>query len=416
MMNKDNRHIGITVSFLAALSLTIFGAVGCEDPGPAGTRIIYDRVEVLSSNTAPPMNDPQSDIWDEAARCFIKYGEVNADYVSEQALDWVEIRAIKAAGRLYLMAEWSDDSYSAYPEFIEHHRDSLYVPISDTSVVIVLDTFTVTDTIDDVITIDTFLLTYLDTSWVQQSRFIRQYTGTNPDDSGVYQDSIISNAGRDQDRIAIIWDMGSNGTEKADCAIMCHDAGDTSILGHRMFTNNAGFVDVWHWQSAKTDPAFLASDEYWSDQGRVSDGILSPIFESNFDTILEQPIYMHPDDATHPTETFVHDRFIHKDEAVPFLSVADGIPWQDGYKIPGFIVDDNASGSVADVSSFSRFTMTLGTEHWTVIMSRELTTGNDDDIEFGAIQPGDSVQVSIAVMDNADRLHAGSKPFYIVFP
>ncbi len=414
-MNKDNKHIWVSVSFLAALTLTIFVATGCEDPGPAGTRVIYDRVEVLSSNTAPPMNDPQSDIWDEAARCFIKYGEVSADYVSEQFFDRVEIRAIKSGGRLYLMAEWSDNSYSAYPEYLKHARDSELVSL-DAGADIILDTIYKEVLVSGEWILDTFLLTALDTFWVKQSQFIRQTTLTDPDPDSVYQDSIITNAGYDQDRFAIIWDMGQNGTERADCAAMCHDVGETSVLGHRMYTNNAGFVDVWHWQSAKTDPVFLASDEYWSDLGRVTDGVINPIFGSNFDAILQQPIYMHPDDTTHPTETFVHDRFIHKDEAIPFLSVADGIPWENGYLIPGFIVDDNVFGSVTDVSSFSRYTTTLRAEHWTVIMSRKLTTGNDDDIDFGAIQSGDSVQVSIAVMDNADRLHAGSEPFYIIFP
>lgn len=414
-MNKDNRHIWVSLSILSALAFTIFGAIGCEDPGPAGTRIIYDRVEVHSSNTAPPMNDPQNDIWDEAARCFIKYGEVSSGYVSERLYDWVEIRAIQSGGRLYLIAQWGDPSYSAYPEYIEHRRDSQYVQIGEPAD-IVLDTFYIIDTVDDIEVVDTFLLTYLDTLWVQQSQFIRKDTLILPDTNNVFQDSIISNRGYDQDRLAIIWDMDQNGTERADCAAMCHDVGDTSVLGHRMYTNNAGFVDVWHWQSAKTDPVLLASDEYWSDQGRVTDGVINPIFESNYDPVLQQPIYMLPDDTTHPDETFIHDRFIHKDEAIPFLSVADGIPWAEGYKIAGFIVDDNASGSVTDVSSFSRYSTTYGAEHWTVIMSRELTTGNDDDIDLGALQSGDSVQVSIAIMNNADRLHAGSETFYIVFP
>lgn len=390
---------------LIAVGLTAFP--GCEDPGPSGSTIIYDRVVVYNSDAVPPMNDPASNIWNDAVVSYLRIGDTTAGYTSDFGNRLIFVQALKAAGRLYLKAEWSDLEFDARPEYIVHNRDSAYIPTGDT----IFDTidFSLPVTVDTLVQYDTTV----DTSWMRQSDFVLSIivdTITDPDDTNIIIgfDTISSNSGYDQDRFAIMWDVGDNGAEGADCAGMCHDLADTSVLGHRMYTTGGGHVDVWHWQAAAADPVLLAQDEYWSDQGREIDVTVKPMAVSNYDSLNTRPLNMHVND------TAFTGRFLHADEAVAFQPVTAGFEWPDNYRMPGYVVDDNASGSIADVSSYSRWNQTLG--RWTIVLSRSLATGNADDIDFSAISAGDSVMVTIAVMDNTNRLHSGTIPFYIIFP
>ncbi len=389
---------------LAALSLTSFP--GCDDPGPSGVSYIYDRVVVYNSDTAPPMNDPSSSIWNKASASYLRIGDTTGGYTSDFGDRLILVQAIKAAGRLYLKAEWSDGVFDARPEYILHLRDTSLIPFDTT--------FDTTD-YNLPVTVDTVVLydTTVDTSWMKQQAFtLAVFVDTilDPEDTNIIIgfDTTLSNAANDQDRFAIMWNTGENGSEGADCASMCHDIADTSVLGHRMYTTGGGHVDVWHWQAATSDPILLAHDEWWSSQGRESDETIRPLAVSNYDTINQRPLNMNVND------TAFTGRFLHADEAIPFQPVTAGVDWPNGYRMPGYVVDDLASGSVADVSSYSRWNMSLG--RWSIIMSRELTTGHDDDFDFSTVDAGDSVQATIAVMDNADRLHSGTKPFYIIFP
>jgi hypothetical protein len=145
-------------------------------------------------------------------------------------------------------------------------------------------------------------------------------------------------------------------------------------------------------------------DEFWNDEGRLPDETIQLLISSNFDDLISQPIYMHPDTTQYRAP------YLHSDVAIAY---DDSVPWPDGAFISGYLLHDNASGSVVDVASFSGYS--LPRNRWTILLSRALTAGSDD-IDFSTISPGDSVMVTIAIMDNADRLHMGSEPFYIIFP
>jgi hypothetical protein len=214
-----------------------------------------------------------------------------------------------------------------------------------------------------------------------------------------------------QDRFAIIWDGGANGDEGADCRTMCHAVGDTTPNGDRMYLDGAGWVDVWHWQAGTTDPVLLAEDEYWTAQGRNPDLFTQEIYTKNYDNQLLQPIYMRNNAAVNDT-VFNYEPILHADEAVPFDST---LVWFNRARVPGYVVHDNAAGSIADVKCFSGFNRMNG--RWMVLMRRALNTGNImDDFDFSSIAPGDSVMATIAFMDHDDDMHYGSRPFYIVFP
>ena len=370
-------RIRLAVSAAGLLAAAIIWH-GCDNPGgfDISTTTIPNRVVAYYSPQEPPMNDPRNKIWDKALTGAITVGD-SADsalpnYFGKSV---VYLKAIKTPSRLYLRAEWGDATRNIDPNGI--------VSI----VTITYDTIT-TNPLD----IDTIR----ETTWERRLSYV---VIVGPDGNTEIR--------YDQDRLAVLWDMGDNDPEKADCRSMCHDATHLSTLGHRMYTTGGGHVDLWHWQAATSDPVQLAVDEYWDASGRVPDEQISPIATGNYDAVKQQPLYSHRD-----TTAFA-DTILHFEDAVAFR---DSILWPNRYEIPGFVVYDNASGSIANVSAFSGYSKSSLGNRWTVIMSRALTTGNVDDRDFSAIDAGDSVMVTIAVMNNADRFHSGSAPFYIKFP
>ncbi len=343
---------------------------GCSDPGPVelAQTSISNRVIVSSLVSEPPMDDPRNGIWDQAVTGAITVGgdSLDAGYAGP-----VYVKAIKAGGRLYVRAEWSDDSRSIRPNGIVH------------SVTIVQDSTTIPPHADTT------------TAWLQNPSFL---VVTTSEGKVLYQ--------YDQDRVAIMWDMGDNGTEKANCATMCHTTDQLSSLGHRMYTTGGGHVDVWHWQAGTTDPVLLAADEYWDAEGRKVDDNVVPIFVSNFNQVDGRPYNEHRD-----TSAFFGP-FLHADSTAPY---SDSVNWLNGYQMPGYVLYDNASGSIADVQAYATYNVGYSARRWIVLLSRALGTGNADDIDFSTIPAGDSVQATLAVMHNSDRIHAKSLPFYFIF-
>lgn len=349
--------------------LAVFGLwTGCEDPGPIelGNTSISNRVLVTAVNHEPPMDDLRNSIWDSVVTGAIT---VSGDSLDTTYAGPVYIKAIKTADRLFIRAEWTDGSRSIRPNGIIY-------------------TMSITG---DSLNPDTSF------AWIQDSSLQIVVT---PSGNVLYQ--------HDQDRLAIMWDAGDNGTERANCATMCHASGQASVLGHRMYTTGGGHVDVWHWQSATSDPILLAADEYWDAEGRKTDadnGI--PMFVSNFDAVQGKPYFQHRD------TTILERPFLHADSTAPF---SDSVAWNRGYEMPGYVLYDNASGSIADVNALATYNIGYSTARWIVLMSRALSTGNADDVDFSSVVSGDSIQATIAIMHNSDRIHAKSIPIYFVFP
>ncbi len=375
-----------------AISMTAVAAFfGCEDPGSYGEirPVIPDRVVVFNSTAEPPADNPRDSIWDNVARYGITVGDPDSAYTHDHGKFRVILQAIKSPTRLYLRAEWLDPAMDTMPEYLYRVIDSI-------------------DTIDPgpPLVTDTFF------GWRTRPAFSvskDDSTGIDEDGDSIPDYYFVDNKGFDQDRFAIMWDLGDNGSEAANCALMCHVPGDTSVLGHRMYTNGGGHVDVWHWQVATSGPLLKARDEYWSGDGRELDQNSGPLATRNTDPVVTKPLFVHRD------TTRFNGAYLHSSDAREFTAAEDVLPWPIGFEIPGYVLNDAASGSIADVSSYSMYFKTIGIRY-VVLMSRALQASLIDDIDFTTISPGDSVMATIAIMDNADRLHSGSAPFYIVFP
>jgi hypothetical protein len=335
----------------------VFGVVGaallggCSDPGSPleGTSSSLNRLVVYYSSESPGWDDPEDNIWDKALAGAIDLGEDGYPFDFSD-ISGCLLRAVVANDSIFLRAEWYDPVCDLVPNPLVFSFDSLVSP---------------------------------DSTW--------NWTPTQSGDIWF-----------DQDHFAIIWDMGNNGDEGADCLTMCHATGHPTSE-HRMYTTGGGYVDVWQWFSATSDRLFLSRDEYWGGEGRFSDDGDS-LVKSNFNSLQLKPFYAHPES---PDELFA---FLFNDNVVEFDS---SLAWALGDTIPAYVLQKNATGSTADVRGFSNYSTNL--LYWAVVMARPLDTGNADDIDLSQIARGDSVMVSIAVMNNANSLHSGSKPFYIIF-
>ena len=74
-------------------------------------------------------------------------------------------------------------------------------------------------------------------------------------------------AGRNEDRIALMFDINASDWGAGGCAAYCH-FGETPGDGGRMRTNNAGeTLDMWHWKAARSNPLGFADDKHviWAD-------------------------------------------------------------------------------------------------------------------------------------------------------
>jgi len=341
---------------------------GCSDPGSPISELtsVPNRVPVVNSTKAPPMNNPFDSIWDGVLAGSIDVG-LSEEYTNEFSSGKVLVKAIKTPDRMYLRFEWLDATRSVRPNEVIRKE---VINGNDTT-----RTWYQHSSLEEV-TVISDDSTYIDTLWY------------------------------DQDRVALIWDMGDNGAEGADCAAMCHASALPN--GQRHYTSGGGSVDVWEWQAGNTDPAYLVRDGIWNGLGHGDDQTTVPIYILNFDSANARPLYMQTTDTAYTGNTILIE------DAVEFDSTLD---WTAGYDMPGYIINRNASGSVADISGYSAYAANTYTGgRYLVLMSRALTTGNADDIDFTTIAPGDSVQATMALMLNADRVHSGSRPFYFIFP
>ena len=364
---------------LAALVISLGLLTGCEDPGSYGDvePIIYGRVPVQSSPTAPPMDDPSNDFWNEVVTGGIIVSD--SAFVADTAVvdsQTILLQAVKSGNNLYLRARWADNRITSKRSYSQWNNPAVHL-------------FTTTTTIDtNAVPHDTIVDTLVD-AWYR-----RPYTVSATDTTWLMQD-----------RFAIMWNAGDNGDEKADCRSMCHIPAEAAANGNRMYTTGGGHADVWHWQLATTDPALLAQDEWWSAEGRIPDAAIQKIYSNNYDTLLSRPVYMHQDIKN------VFKPFLHASDTVAFDTT---LVWLNNNILPAHIVHDDASGSIADVKAYSSFNRMTG--WWTVLLKRSLTGGGPDDVNLEPyVANSDSIQVTAAFMNHNDAYHHGSRPFYIVF-
>ncbi|MFQ5649299.1 MAG: ethylbenzene dehydrogenase-related protein [bacterium] len=202
----------------------------------------------------------------------------------------------------------------------------------------------------------------------------------------------------DEDRVGIIWDMGQNGDDGANCTTMCHQ-------GIAMQTQ-VGKVDVWHWKAARTNPLGFADDKFWDTTGRHGDagsGIDSknlpvgsgfPSFMAATDPGANVTFLMADQDALNAFDPFGVSPGT-TELAVEFDSTA---AFATGAVIPGRILA-LPTGNRASVHAAGKYDNGV----WTVEFKRALTSDGDD---FSVVSEG-SVQFATEIFDNEGSGHPG---------
>jgi hypothetical protein len=175
------------------------------------------------------------------------------------------------------------------------------------------------------------------------------------------------------------------------CAVTCHvPQGSATAKGGKFGTASAAEKgDLWHWKAARSDPAGFADDTWLtqiSDQagGRMSDagkgGDKRNVTEDKF-----KPLYMKsPNKALGKYGVLL---------AADAVEIRDYSLFKPGdtitYRLPVA-----PEGSVADIKALSRH----ADGRWTLMLSRGLDTGHDDDVAFN---PQRKYSFAMAVFDDS---------------
>lgn len=210
-----------------------------------------------------------------------------------------------------------------------------------------------------------------------------------------------------EDVLAVFFDYGNNGSERANCAKTCHPADERNSIGSRHWTTGGGNIDCWVWRSGRTDPFGIAEDYFWGaerkyDSYNVELYIRNSIADSDENTDAR---WMHVDGTA-----FKGDILYTEDTTAIIRSEDFG--WQDGDGVPGYIYNRPDNSSRYDVKAQSLYDPQLGV--WQVVLWRTLAAPNpSEDVTFTL---GGQYEATFAVMRNTLQKHSGSQPITIKLP
>ena len=178
----------------------------------------------------------------------------------------------------------------------------------------------------------------------------------------------------DEDRIALLFEINRiNNFATKGCAVTCHGPTGAPVKDFKFSTATAAEKgDLWHWKAARSAPYHHADDSWVTvagDKTGRKDDAGGGGDKRNETDDKSKPRYMQ-DPSKKPSVPGV----LLAEESV---EVTDYAVFKAGtvitYRLP-----QKPSGSRADIKAESRY----ADGGWTVMLSRKLETGNDDDVAF----------------------------------
>jgi len=212
----------------------------------------------------------------------------------------------------------------------------------------------------------------------------------------------------DEDRLGVLFEINRiNKFANKGCAVLCHNESKNEKEWYFATSSSKEKGDLWHWKAVRSNPVGYTEDTFVSDNpskkpeaGRKRDAGKGKA-KSNKTKDKTKPAYMQ--DPAKPASSPGSLLFT---EAVKIESY-DG--FADGTTIPGYMVDPNWTDSFADLKT----TGVWQDGHWTVLMSRKLNTGNEDDLAFNTKK---KYPFAIAVFNNSHEHHSyNSEPLKLRF-
>lgn len=184
------------------------------------------------------------------------------------------------------------------------------------------------------------------------------------------------------------------------CAAVCHlPPGATSARGGRFGTTSAAHRgDLWHWKAARSDPTGYA-DDTWLGPISETKGGRQPDAGTGGVKLNETEDKTRPRYAPAPGKGSGKHGVLLAAEAVP---IEDYSRFQAG-DILTYEMPVEPRGSRADIRAVSVY----GKGGWTLMLSRRLNTGHEDD---AGLTPGRRYPLALAVFDDsgdADHYESG---------
>lgn len=215
----------------------------------------------------------------------------------------------------------------------------------------------------------------------------------------------------DEDRLALLFEITRiRGFATKGCTVVCHSPPDVPTKEWRFATRTAAEKgDLWHWKAARSNPYHHADDSWLTVAGnpsgsyrttgrRADAGEGGDINNETADKTA--PFYMRD-----PSKKPVAPGFLLYEEAIRIpgdavFNAGDTITYRMPRK-PG--------GSRADVEAIGQY----AEGGWTVMLSRKLDTGHEDDVAF---DPRKEYSFAMAVFDDSGDDHSkATQPMILRF-
>jgi hypothetical protein len=213
-----------------------------------------------------------------------------------------------------------------------------------------------------------------------------QYDGTN-----------WSHLKGDEDRIALVFEIDRiNNFATKGCTVLCHGPVGAPAKEFKLATaNKAEKGDLWHWKAARSAP-YNSADDTWltvagEKTGRKNDAGGGGDAENQTED-KSKPLYMQD-----PAKKASAPGFLLFEEAI---RITDYSIFKAG-DIVTYRMPKKPSGSRGDVMAMSRYSENEKT--WTVMLSRNLNTGNEDDVAF---TPKQRYTFAMALFDDSGDEHS----------
>jgi hypothetical protein len=195
----------------------------------------------------------------------------------------------------------------------------------------------------------------------------------------------------DEDRLALLFEITRiEQFATKGCAVACHvPPGKPASEGKFGTKTDAEKGDLWHWKAARSAPYGVADDTWITavapdKTGRKNDkGAGGDVTNETKDKT--RPLYMQDPGKTAPVPGFLL-----KEDAI---EIKDHAAFKAGDRITHRL-PVRPEGSRGDIKAVSRY----GSGGWTLLLSRKLNTGHDDDVAF---DPRREYNFGMAVFDDS---------------
>jgi hypothetical protein len=211
-----------------------------------------------------------------------------------------------------------------------------------------------------------------------------------------------------EDRLGVIWEI--NRIDKfanKGCAILCHNESKNNKEWYYSVNSSREKADLWHWKAVRSNPVDYTEDGYVitnpskePEKGRKRDAG-SGKAKGNSTKDKSGPAYMQD-----PSKSASISGSLLVAHAV---EIKDSSTFKEGDAIPGYMLNTGWAGSFADIKTKGVWK----DGKWTVMMSRKLKTGNDDDVQYNTRK---KYPFGIGVFDNSGAENSyNSEPLKLQF-